>query len=75
MSRYVIETTVQGILEHTRRQYVGGIGKDSMYEYPFVGWFAHFKGSHEALCLSTVRADRPNLNSGDKVRITIERID
>ena len=70
-TRYVIETTVLGVLEHTRRVWKGFAGREAQFDYESLGWFVHFNGSHEMLGLGP---DKPDVAMGDKVRITIERI-
>jgi len=40
-------------------------------EYHPLGWFAFFEGSHESIRLGN---ERPDMNEGDHVKITIERV-
>lgn len=43
---------------------------DKLVQDPNLGWWVHFQGSWESLFLG---ADKPDMNIGDEVIITIQR--
>lgn len=69
--RWVINATVTNVEEHFVPVYLGGVGDNAKFEDRSRGWFVYLQGSHEAL---HVGMEKPNLEKGDKVRITLEKI-
>lgn len=69
--RYIFYTTVIEVFEKFQPVYQGGIGDDSIFKDKSMGWFIHFVGSWEAL---HVGPDKPDMEKGDKVKITLEKV-
>lgn len=69
--RYVINSEVVNVEEHFVPCYISGIGEGAKFHETSQGWFAYFKGSHEALHLGM---EKPTLAKGDKVKITVEKV-
>lgn len=69
--KYTIETTVLSVKEAKQRNWVSGTGADAQFEEASKGWYVHLDGSFEGLYLGV---EKPELNPGDKIRITLEKI-
>lgn len=69
--RYIINSEVISVEEHFVPCYLSGIGPDAKFHDVSEGWFVFLKGSHEALGLGP---DKPTLAKGDKVKITVEKV-
>lgn len=63
-TRYVINTTVQEMNEYFEQRH--------REEKKSIGWFIWFEGSRERIFLGP---EKPNLEIGDRVKISIEKID
>lgn len=67
---YVIPAKVADVKEHFKQTYVSGSGDETVFKSESLGWFVRFKGSDECLYFGDTK---PELNIGDKVKITFER--
>jgi len=70
-SKVSISTRVNKLEQRFRSEWAGGIGKDATYNEICLGWFIHLEGSWEMLY---VGYSKPDLNPGDMVRITLEKV-
>lgn len=71
-TRYVISDARAIRIEKRSRQiYVSGIGKDAIFHTQDLGWWLLITGSHEAIFLGE---EQPDIQEGDKIRITLERV-
>lgn len=61
---------VLNVEERKRSLHVSGTGADAIFRLESVGWFAQFEGSYESLFLGT---EKPDLDKGDRVNITITK--
>lgn len=68
---YVLMSTVEQVREHFKTVHLEGTGKDARFKNDSLGWYVLFEGSGECLYFGETR---PELNVGDKVKITFERI-
>lgn len=68
--RYIVETKVSSLKERFVDLYVSGFGSETVFRKESLGWFVFFVGSYEALSLG---ADKPDLEPGDKIIITIQK--
>ena len=68
---YVIYSHVKEVNEHFEKVHVSGSGADTVFRNQSLGWYIGFEGSHESLYFGKTR---PELNTGDRVRITFESI-
>jgi len=68
---YVVLATVKAVHEGTEVIGVGYSGGKVSFARKSSGWFVNFEHSHEALYLGE---EKPELNPGDKVKITFERL-
>lgn len=71
LTAYVLHSTVVEVREHFKTTHVEGTGKDATFSNHSLGWYVLFEGSGECLYFGE---SRPELNEGDKVKITFERI-
>lgn len=69
---YTILITVTKVEEGKERKYLEGIGPDAKFTEVSLGWFVTFEGSYESLFFGDTK---PELEKGDKVKITFERIE
>lgn len=71
--RYIINSEVISVEEEFKPAYIigSGVGAAAQFINQSLGYFAYFKGSHEALHLGM---DKPTLAKGDKVKITVEKV-
>ena len=70
-TNYTILAKVASVHEEFGSKYIGGAGKDCVFERYSIGWYVTFSGSHEALFFGHTK---PDFNPGDNVKITFERI-
>lgn len=70
-TRWVINSKVTDIREESSREYVKGIGNEAIFKEVSKGWFLYLEGSHEAL---HVGMEKPELEKGDRVKITLEKV-
>lgn len=68
--RYIIPTNVRRVYQHKHKKWVGGHGDEAKFIEIPEGWFVVFNDSFEAL---HVGSDKPDLEVGDRVIITIEK--
>lgn len=68
----VIFTTIVNIEERFRTEYVSGYGSATVFNQVSLGWFILYEGSWEAI---HVGYDKPSWKVGDKVKITMEKVD
>jgi hypothetical protein len=68
---YILHSTVVEVREHFKTIYIEGISKDAIFKNQSFGWYVLFEGSGECLYFGE---SQPDLNKGDKVKITFERI-
>lgn len=68
---YVINSTVDVVEERFHNVHIDGFGKDATYRRESTGWWVSFEGSGESLFFGDTK---PELDVGDKVKITFERI-
>lgn len=71
IERFIFETTVRKVDKIKRVQKAWKEGDTIRTEEADLGYFAHFNGSWESIFLGY---DKPLLQPGDTVRITIEKI-
>lgn len=71
VERFVFETTVRKVDKIKRLQRAWKDGDEVKTQEVDLGYFAHFNGSWESIYLGH---DKPLLQPGDTVRITIEKI-
>lgn len=69
---YTILAKVASVHEEFGSKYIGGAGKDCVFERYSIGWYVTFSGLHETLFFGHTK---PEFNSGDKVKIIFERTD
>lgn len=69
---HVIYTKVCEVEEEFQPCYISGIGKDAIFENRSKGWFVYLEGSYEALL---VGKEKPDLQKGDRIKITLEKVD
>ena len=69
---YVIKSHVEDVREHFNKVHVSGSGADAVFRNQSLGWYVRFEGSDECLYFGETR---PELDVGDKVKISFERID
>jgi hypothetical protein len=68
--RYKFSSTVKEVSEQFSNKYVTGFGDNVVFQKASLGWYIHLEGSYEALY---VGVERPVLQQGDRVSITIEK--
>jgi hypothetical protein len=68
--RYVTYTKVTEVTFRQRQSYKDGVGAAATFEEIPLGWFVYMEGSYEAL---HVGMDKPDLEPGDKIKITVEK--
>ena len=68
---YVIKSHVEDVREHFNKVHVSGNGADAVFHNQSLGWYVRFEGSDECLYFGETR---PELDVGDKVKISFERI-
>jgi hypothetical protein len=61
---------VESVHQKVARKWLGGIGKDAKFANNSEGWYATFKSCPASIYLGT---KEPELQVGDRVRITLER--
>jgi hypothetical protein len=71
IDRYRIYTHVSRIHELKSKRWVRGTAKEAEFVEESMGWYLFLEGSWEGL---QVGAERPNLEVGDKVLITIRKV-
>lgn len=71
-TRYTIPTRAVDVFEKTDRVYASGLGDKANFVEVSRGWFVLLEGSWEALYLGP---EKPGLVAGDKVKITLEKVD
>lgn len=69
---YTVLAHVAKVDEAFARDHVSGTGPDAIFTKRSLGWYVIFVGSTEAIYFGE---SRPQLNPGDKVKVTFERID
>lgn len=69
--KYIFETTVLSIKQAKQKNWVSGTGENAKFEEVSMGWYVHLDGSFEGLYLGV---EKPELNPGDEIRITLEKI-
>ena len=67
---YVINSVVEDVREHFRKVHISCSGADATFRNQSLGWYVLFEGSQECLYFGETR---PELNAGDKVKISFER--
>lgn len=67
----VVTLTVTRVEERYVRLYLGGAGAEADFEDRRLGWFAVFSEPQLAFKIGD---SRPQLEAGDRVRLTIERL-
>lgn len=68
---YVLLSTVTDVREHFKTVHLEGTGKEAKFTNNSLGWYVLFEGSGECLYFGETK---PELDAGDKVKITFERI-
>lgn len=69
--RRCILTTVVKVWEQHDKVHVTGTGSEAVFRKVSRGWFVQFAGSYESLFFGQ---EKPNLEEGDKVKISFEKI-
>lgn len=69
--RINFKAKVRSIIEHSKRVYIKGIGKEAEFEDESKGWFLHLEGSWEAIYVGVTR---PDIEKGDTVLISISKL-
>lgn len=69
---YVIYTKIVEVEEHFVPAYISGFGAEAVFENRSKGWFLYLEGSYEAL---HVGKEKPELQKGDRIKITLEKVD
>jgi len=59
------------VKEMFERKHVSGVGNEAIFADESIGWYIWLEGSYESIC---VGQQKPELQVGDRVNITIERI-
>lgn len=72
ITRYIINTKIRAVEEEFAPHFISGFGADAKFENRSLGWFIFMDGSYEAL---HVGKEKPELQKGDRIKITLEKVD
>lgn len=72
ITMYTILTYVSRVEQRIESVYIGGVGADAAFTKHSTGWYLSIEGSHEAIYIGK---EQPELKYGDKIKISIKRID
>jgi hypothetical protein len=71
-TKIVIYSYANKVEQKKQKLWVSGTGSDAVFKEVLCGWFLHLDGSHEAICIGD---SNHNFNPGDKIKITLEKVD
>lgn len=72
LTRYVINSKITSVEEEFQPCWLSGFGSGAIFENRSMGWFVYLEGSYEAL---HVGKEKPELQKGDRIKITLEKVD
>lgn len=72
ITKFVYHRTLKAVEERFHKKHVTGAGKDAVMEDVSAGWYATFVEDPVAAYLGPMK---PGLKAGDKVKLTLEKLD